>query len=86
MDINKLEGALNEVFGENNVKPYSKGFRVIVNYKDMPYCIILRAEEDRLVLEKDAVDEDEANYEEAYKMAYKELIHNKDKFDNDIIV
>lgn len=86
MDINKLEDTLCDVFGEKNVKPHAKGFRVIIEYENMPFCIVLRIEDDKIIMERDAVDEDEANYEEAYKLAYKSLIQNKDKFDNDIVI
>lgn len=78
MDLQKLEQALYNIFGSQNVKPYNKGFRVIVDYENMPYCIILRFEHDRLIMDRDAVDEGETNYEEAYKKAYKLLIQNKD--------
>jgi len=84
MDLKKLECTLQGIFGENNVKPYTRGFRVIVDYENMPYCIVLRADEGRLVLDRDAVDQEEHNYEEAYRNAYKILIQNKDKFDDGI--
>jgi hypothetical protein len=87
MDLNKLEEVLGEIFGQQNVKPYPKGFRVIVDYENMPYCVVLnKNDEGKIVLEKDTVDAEEANYEEAYKKAYKVLIQNKDRLDNDVII
>ncbi|KPU44535.1 hypothetical protein OXPF_16180 [Oxobacter pfennigii] len=80
MDLLKLQNALAETFGDNNVKPYKKGFRVIVDYNNMPYCIVLRVENERFVMDRDAVDSDQADYEDAYKKAYKMFIVNKDKF------
>jgi len=84
MDLKALETSLGEIFGSNNVKPHSKGFRLIIEYENMPYCVVLRTEDERLVMDKDAVDEDQANYDEAYKKAYKMLLLNKDKFNGDI--
>lgn len=86
MDFKRLETSLSEIFGENNVKPYAKGFRLIVDYENMPYCIVLRAEGERLVMDKDAIDENEENYEEAYKKAYKMLLLHKQKFNGEIDV
>jgi hypothetical protein len=85
MKLHQLENVLREIFEDKNVKPHAKGFRIIIDYNNMPYCIVLRLENDRLVLERDAVDENENHYEEAYKKAYKMLIQNKEKFHNDII-
>jgi hypothetical protein len=84
MNLKQLEIALCNTFGEKNVKPHAKGFRVIVDYENMPYCIVLRAEQNRLVMERDAIDENEENYDEAYRKAYKMLLQNKDKFNGKI--
>lgn len=84
MNLQKVESVLFDIFGQNNVKSHAKGFRIIVDYDNMPYCIVLRLEENKLVVDRDAIDEDESNYEQAYKKAYKIMLQNKDKFDNDI--
>ena len=86
MDLHQLKSVLCEIFEEKNVKPYAKGVRIIIDYQNVPYCIVLRLENDRLVLDRDAVDENEDNYEEAYKKAYKMLIQNKEKFHDNIII
>jgi hypothetical protein len=86
MDTNKLENTLNEIFGQHNVKPSSKGFRIIVDYEKMPYCVVLKAEDNKLVLEKDAIEAEEPNYENAYKKAYKILIQNKDRLGDDVVI
>lgn len=84
MDLQQLEKALCETFGDKNVKSYAKGFRVIVDYENMPYCVVLRVDQDRLMMDKDAIDQNEVNYEEAYKKAYKMLLQNKEKFNDEI--
>lgn len=86
MDINKLEIILCEIFGQQNVKPYLKGFRIIINHENMPYCIILKNEDGRMLLEKDAIEVEDPSYEEAYKKAYKIFIQNKDKLGDDIVI
>lgn len=85
MDLQFIENTLCDIFGEQNVKPYSKGFRIIVDYDNIPFCVVLRTENDKLVMERDAVDEKEDNYEEAYKKAYKMLIQGKDKLGDYIL-
>jgi len=84
MNLQKVESVLFDIFGQDNVKSYTRGFRIIVEYDNMPYCIVLRLEENKLVIDRDAVDQDENNYEQAYKKAYKMLLKNKDKFDDNI--
>lgn len=86
MDLKKPEIALKEIFGEKNVKSFAKGFRIIINYEDLPYCAVLMFDHDKLVLERDAVDQDEINYEEAYRKVYKELLRNKDAFECEIMI
>lgn len=86
MDNSKLESVLYEIFGHENVKPYSKDFRVIVEYENMPYCVVLKSEDGRMILEKDAVDVEEPHYDEAFKKAYKLLIQNKDRLEEDISI
>lgn len=86
MDMNKLEITLGEIFGQQNVKQYLKGYRIIIDYENIPYCIVLKNEDGRMVLERDAVEVEDPNYEEAYKKAYKTLIQNKDKLGDDIII
>ncbi|HBM80949.1 MAG: hypothetical protein QME45_07605 [Clostridiales bacterium] len=80
MELRAIQELLSEIFGEKNVKAFTKGFRVIVNYNNMPYCVVLRQEGDKIHIEKDAIDEDQENYDEAYKMAYRLIIQNKQKF------
>lgn len=84
MDLHKLENALCRIFGQKNVKPYTKGFRIIVDYENMPYCVVLKLESNKLAMEKDAIDCEEAGYEEAYKKAYKMMLQAKDMFEDDI--
>lgn len=86
MDLGQVEAALYEIFGSKNVKPHASGFRVIIDYDNMPYCIVLRLEQNKLIMDRDAVDREEANYEEAYKKAYKMLIQNKSRFDFDVVI
>jgi hypothetical protein len=84
MDLQHLQNILEGVYGKNNVKAHARSFRVIVEYENMPYCVVFRVEDNRLTMERDSVDQDEANYDEAYKKAYKLFIQNKDKFGEDI--
>jgi hypothetical protein len=86
MDMNKLETTLGEIFGQQNVRPYLKGFRIIINYENKPYCIILKNEDGHMVLEKDAIEVEDPNYEEAYKKAYKIFIQNKDKLGDNVVI
>ncbi|HBM74629.1 MAG TPA: hypothetical protein DD429_03645 [Clostridiaceae bacterium] len=86
MDLQKTQAVLDEIFGDKYVKPYTKGFKIIVEYDNMPYCIGMRAEQNRLMVERDPIDQKETNYENAYKKAYKMLIHYKNKFDYEIVI
>lgn len=86
MEPQKLEDTLSRIFGSKNVKAHAKGFRIIINYENMPYCVVLRYEHGRLVMDRDAVDKIETNYEEAYKKAYKMLLQNKDNLEYEIVI
>lgn len=84
MDVQLLESTLRDIFGEKNVTHFSKGFRIIVDYDNMPYCVVLRLEGNKLEMDRDDIDRNETNYDEAFKTVYKTLLKNKERFDNQI--
>jgi hypothetical protein len=86
MDLQGFCSILGEIFGENNVKLKTRDFRIIIEYENMPYCIVLSVDHDRIVMRRDAVDEGEHNYEAAYKKAYKMLASNKNKLNYEIVI
>lgn len=86
MTLEQLNTTLCEIFGQQNVKPHDKEFRVIVDYEDMPYCVIVKVDDDgsNIKLNKDAIDEKENNYNEAYRKAYRLLVKHGGKIDVEV--